>query len=159
MVAIICLSYDILICIAEHLTSKELATLSQCNKSMYQLQWIDLLWKQYCQDDFCITYNHPDQTFRQLYLQCVVAAKQNKRLPCQHLQQYIDQPIILDDRQMQQLTKLDKCQRCFVTGFENLFVCLSSLCQHQLSKNLWALPCIMDSTHSIHTLYSLRQTC
>ncbi|CAO3635512.1 unnamed protein product [Mucor fragilis] len=132
MVAIICLSYDILICIAEHLTSKELATLSQCNKSMYQLQWIDLLWKQYCQDDFCITYNHPDQTFRQLYLQCVVAAKQNKRLPCQHLQQYIDQPIILDDRQMQQLTKLDKCQRCFVTGFENLFVCLSSLCQHQL---------------------------
>ncbi|CAO0798920.1 unnamed protein product [Mucor circinelloides] len=132
MVAITCLSYDILICIAGYLTSKELATLSQCSKSMYQLQWVDLLWKQYCHDDFSISYNHPDQTFRQLYLQCVESAKQNKRLPCQHLQQYIDQPIILDDRQQQQLTKLDKCQRCFVSGFENLFVCLSSSCQHQL---------------------------
>lgn len=136
MAAITCLNYDILICIAEYLTGKELATLSQCNRALYKLQWIELLWKQYCHDDFSITYNHPDQTYKQLYLQCIKSAKRNKRLPCQHLQQYIDHPIILDNRQMQQLSKLDKCQRCFITGFENLFICLSSSCQHQLSKVL-----------------------
>lgn len=133
MVDITCLSYDILLCIISYLTGKELSALSQCNRSLYKLQSIELLWKKYCRDDFSITYNHPNQTFRQLYVQCIQSAtKQNKRLPCPHLQQYITDNYLDNDKQW---TKLERCQRCFVTGFENLFVCLSSLCQHQLSKS------------------------
>ncbi|CEP08152.1 hypothetical protein [Parasitella parasitica] len=155
MVDITYLNYDILLCIAEYLSSKELSALSQCNKVLYQLQWIDLLWKQYCHNDFSIAYNHPDQTYRQLYLQCIRSVKENKRLPCHHLQQYIDQPIILNDRQQQQLSRLDNCQRCFITGFENLFVCLSSICQHQLICDRHARhhARLLDTNSIRHSLY------
>jgi hypothetical protein len=129
MVSISNISYDVLLCIAEYLTSKELCRLSQCNQFLYQLQLVDVLWKQYCIKDYQISYNHPDQTYRQLYLQCKKANKSNKRSPCYLLQHACIPSSGIVQRQEWQLNLvLDKCQKCFVTGLENLFICLSSDC-------------------------------
>lgn len=129
MVFISDLGYDILIDIAGHLTSKELCQLSQCNQSLYQLQWVDILWKRYCFKDYQIRYNHPAQTYRQLYFQCKKANQSNKRLPCHLLHHaYIPSSDNIQRQEWQSNLVLDKCQRCFVTGIENLFICLSYNC-------------------------------
>jgi hypothetical protein len=127
MVSISNLSYDVLISIAEYLSIKELCRLSQCNQFLYQLQWVDVLWKRYCLEDYQISYNHPDQTYRQLYLQCKKANASNKRLPC-YLLQHACLPSDNIVQEWQSNLVLDKCQKCFVTGPENLFICLSSNC-------------------------------
>ncbi|KAI9487476.1 MAG: hypothetical protein EXX96DRAFT_80919 [Benjaminiella poitrasii] len=125
------LNYDILLCIVEYLSSKDFCMLSQCNRYLYQLQMIadSTVWKRFCLQDFFITYNHPDQTYRQLYFQCKnVTICHHKRLPCHHLTE-TQQTVVLEGYS-KTFKDLVQCQQCFVTGVENLFICISPHCYH-----------------------------
>jgi hypothetical protein len=130
------LSFEILTCIANHLTSKELSILSTCNKALYPLQWMDSFWKRFCQIKFDIHYNHPDQSYRELFIVCCKTLKGNKggtrRLPCSHLSHSNNNTSV--DQTIMHHARPHQCQRCLKEGYENLFICISPSC-HQTSNN------------------------
>lgn len=78
------LGFDLLLCIAENLSAKDLIQLSSTCKALWAaLQNDDLLWKRLCDTDYGLTYNHPKQTYFALYRQS--AKRVYGRLPCRHL--------------------------------------------------------------------------
>ncbi|KAI7857257.1 hypothetical protein BDC45DRAFT_27771 [Circinella umbellata] len=88
-----CLHFDILSCIAEHLDAKSILELSSCCRSFYNLGRFDLLWKRLCQIDYHLTYNHPEQTYYNLYRQTFL--RQFGRRPCYHLSNiHIDEHLV-----------------------------------------------------------------
>ena len=118
------LSVELLTCIAEFLTSKDLTALSHCSKAMYQLQYIDSLWKYHCNIEFGINYNHPDRTFRELFIACCSTQSERgyqKRLPCNHIDSGMAATPEL-------IVALNQCQRCSSEGHDNLFICVSPQC-------------------------------
>lgn len=127
------LSFEIITCIAEYLTSKELFKLSQCNKTLHQLQNVDTLWKRFCRIEFGIQYNHPNRTYRELFLSCCKTKKgrgYHKRLPCSHLNnRFVDNDMTIHKGEQKE-DMLNHCQRCPKEGSENLFICITPNC-HQ----------------------------
>lgn len=126
------LSFEILTCIAEQLTANEIIVLSQCSKAMYQLQYLDLIWRKHCRIEFGVDYNHPNQTFRELYVTCRKIQKgenTQKRLPCNH----INSDMISVSKSV--LETLDQCERCSKEGLESLFLCVSPQC-YQTSETI-----------------------
>lgn len=128
MVDITALNHDLWYYISMNfLKFQEFQNLTQCNKYLNQMQWIDIIWKRYCQEDHKIQYKHPDQSYRDLYLQC------KKRRACHHLQKVaIDVPKDLRTAWKDQ----NRCGRCDVEGIENLYICLSPGC-HEICKLLY----------------------
>lgn len=118
------LSFELITCIASYLTSKELSILSQCNRALYGLQWMDSLWKGFCRVEYGIQYNDPNQSYKDLFLSCCMTRKNYKRLPCNH---------ISDINYIMTIEKSNQCQKCSTIGHENLFICIAGNC-HQTSK-------------------------
>lgn len=132
MVKITDLSPDILFyLISGHLNAQDFSNLTQCSRYFYQLQSIDIIWKRFCLQDFYLNYNHPNQTFRDLYFQCT---DKSKRLPCCHLSSIRPLDAISPDIATN-LKNRDQCETCFVKGNENLFICVSNQC-HKICKNI-----------------------
>ena len=87
------LHFDILSCIAENLDAKSILELSSCCRSFHSLGHFDLLWKRLCQIDYHLTYNHPRQTYLDLYRQTFL--RQFGRRPCHHLSNiYVDEHLV-----------------------------------------------------------------
>lgn len=115
------LSFELLTCVANHVSWQDLLVLSSCNKALYGLQCIDTAWRRYCRSEYGVRYNHPNQTYKELFIFCKTR-KNCKRLPCNHIQDESHSTATLDQHQ---------CQQCTTTGHENLFICIAC---HQTSK-------------------------
>jgi hypothetical protein len=123
------INFELLICISEYLNGDQLAIFSSSHHHFYALNKVDYLWRRLCRFEFGIKYNDPNQPYRQLYFQC--KSKKFGRLPCVHYQEIDLQNIIRD-----KITATE-CQRCFVSGQEHMFVCLSSDCNHRTCRSLY----------------------
>lgn len=119
------LSFELKTCIAHYLSWKELYHLSLCDTSFYRLQYVDSLWKTYCRVEFGIRYNHPNQTYKDLFLACYQSTSSfiRKRLPCNHITDMV-YPMV-------NVMETPQCQHCTTVGSENLFICIED---HQISK-------------------------
>lgn len=144
------LSFEILTCIAEYLTPSDLITLSQCNKTLFPLQYLDLLWKKHCRIEFGVDYNDPNQSFRELYATCRKIQKgesTQKRLPCNHINTgmiSVSKPVI---------DALEHCERCPKEGLESLFLCVSPHCYQTMCDRHSRQHARFSSDHSYHSIF------
>lgn len=123
------LHFDILACIAEYLDARSLVEFSLCCRNFSQLIQFDLLWKRLCQADYYLTYNDPNQTYRELYRQTTL--RMFGRRPCHHLsrlapnQSFVDQSAwklpLLNNTPEDWLSHVSCCQGIAV---EKVFLCM-----------------------------------
>ncbi|KAL1931436.1 hypothetical protein VTP01DRAFT_9578 [Rhizomucor pusillus] len=125
------LSFDLLICIGECLEARDLIELSRCCRALQSLGTLDLLWKKLCRKDYGLTYNHPDQTFRDLYAHSF--QRLYGRLPCPHLSHHLNDdhgvPAAAVARKNDKWT-FSCCRRTEST--ENMFFCMDATCHHRV---------------------------
>lgn len=132
------LSFDLLICIGECLEARDLIELSRCCRALQSLGTLDLLWKKLCRKDYGLTYNHPDQTFRDLYAHSF--QRLYGRLPCPHLSHHLNDdhgvPAAAVARKNDKWT-FSCCRRTEST--ENMFFCMDATCHHRVCS--WSVHC------------------
>lgn len=136
------LSLDILLSIVERLCLKDFLALSNCSRSLHSLSSADYLWKQLCQQDFGLLYNHPAQLYRKLY-QHTHQRFYGGRRPCHHLSSLshetdmvlplscralghylIDESVPIHADSVTQPI----CSHCSVRGVSNMLVCAQPNC-------------------------------
>jgi hypothetical protein len=136
------LSLDILLCIAERLCLKDFLALSRCSRSLHYLSSADYLWKQLCQQDFCLLYNDPDQLYQTLYKHTRQRLYGGRR-PCHHLSSLPHETDLILPPSCRAVGRHlfeasmpihadpvapPRCLHCSVGGVENLLICAQPDC-------------------------------
>ncbi|KAI8990805.1 hypothetical protein BDF20DRAFT_3732 [Mycotypha africana] len=134
------LNYHILLDICTYLNLEEFINLTSTSKYLHGLHFHETQWRKLCWQDFNLSYNHPKQSYLELYRNCkeIISSAIGNRLPCEHICS-ISQLLLFKENNPPTDSEHDhdnhkkdfvyrKCEKCQAMGISKLSMCLFENC-------------------------------